>query len=133
MPAQRKLKSDKQHKGTLRKSREAKRAAKTSNPQSELEDAREALAAMRQNLRLSTAELAARGLLIKTAVLDHHGKATVAERINPAVRVQREALKSIASLKKQIAVLEEEAREREDEDDALDGLDDITKGLDGLK
>jgi hypothetical protein len=132
MAAQRKLKSDKRHSGTLRKSREAKRAA-NSDPKTELEDAREALTAMRQNLRLSTAELAKRGLLIKIPVTDHHGKITIAERINPCVRVQRESLKSIASLKKQIAILEEEAREREDDDDVLDGLDAINESLDNLK
>lgn len=132
MPAQRKTTEQKKRQGTLRKSREAARK-RSEDPQSELDDAREALAAMRQNLKLSTAEIAAKGMLVTTQIADSHGKFTVVERMNPALKIQREAMRAIASLKKQIAELQEEAAHKEDANDPLAGLDAITKSLEKFR
>jgi hypothetical protein len=109
MPAHRKTKKEKLLNGTLRKNREAART-KPADPKTELEDAREALAAMKQNLKLATAQIAEKGLLVTTQIADSHGKFTTVERINPAIKVQAAAMKAIASLKRQITQLEEEVK-----------------------
>jgi hypothetical protein len=100
---------------TFKKSREEARK-KPANPEEELADCREALEAMKQNLRLATADVAARGLLVETVVTDSHGKVSKVDRINPSLKIQREAMRAINNLKKQIAGLEEEARERQKKD-----------------
>jgi|HubBroStandDraft_6_1064221.scaffolds.fasta_scaffold102345_3 hypothetical protein len=85
------------------------------NPEQELADCREALAAMKQNLQLATADIAKRGLLVKTTVTDSHGKVSKVDRINPSVKIQREAMRAVNNLKKQICGLEEEEKAREEE------------------
>ena len=111
MPAHRMTKKEKAARGTLRKAREEART-KPADPQSELQDAREALEAMKQNMRQATQEISAKGLMVATQISDSHGKFTDVQRINPAVKVQREALRAISSLKRQILQLEEEINER---------------------
>jgi hypothetical protein len=97
---------------TFKKSREEARK-KPANPEQELADCREALEAMKQNLRLATADIASRGLLVETVVTDSHGKVSKVDRINPSLKIQREAMRAINNLKKQIAGLEEEEKARE--------------------
>jgi hypothetical protein len=111
MARPRKTKNEKLQAGTLRKSREAQRK-RPADPRSELEEAREMLEVMKENLRQANSELRNSGLMILTTISDSHGKFTEVRRVNPALRVQAAALKAIASLKKQSAVLEEEAAEK---------------------
>jgi len=103
---------------TFKKNREDARK-KPANPEQELADCREALEAMKQNLRLATADIAERGLLVETAVTDSHGKVSTVDRINPSLKIQREAMRAIGNLKKQITGLEEEnaAREKKKENE----------------
>jgi len=110
MPAHRKTKKEKELIGTLRKAREEART-KPADPQSELQDAREALEAMKQNMRQATQEISAKGLMVATQISDSHGTFTEVQRINPAVKVQREALRAISSLKRQISALQDEINE----------------------
>jgi len=112
MPAHRKTKKEKELFGTLRKAREEART-KPSDPQSELQDAREALEAMKQNMRQATQQIAENGLMVVTQISDSHGKFTEVQRVNPALKVQREAMRAIKSLKRQIAELQEEINEQE--------------------
>lgn len=109
MPALRKTKREKELNGTLRKDREAART-KPSDPRSELQDAREALEAMKQNMRQATQLLAENGLMVTTLIANTHGKFTEVQRVNPAVKVQREAMRAIKSLKRQVVELEEEIK-----------------------
>jgi hypothetical protein len=81
-----------------------------SDPAAELSDAQEALAAMRQNLKLATQEIAKKGLLVQTVICDSHGKPVKVERINPSIKIQREALRAIGVLKKQIESLQKEVQ-----------------------
>ena len=80
------------------------------DPAQELADAQTALDAMRQNLKLATAQIAEKGLLVSTQIADSHGRFTTVERINPAIKVQREALRTITVLKRQIEQLQKEVR-----------------------
>jgi SpoVK/Ycf46/Vps4 family AAA+-type ATPase len=109
MPALRKSKKEKALNRTLRQDREAART-KPSNPKTELEDAREALEAMKQNMRQATQQIAEQGLMVTTQIVNSHGKFTEVQRLNPAVKVQREAMRAIKFLKRQIAELEEELK-----------------------
>ncbi len=84
MPAHRKTKKEKELVGTLRKAREEART-KPSDPQSELQDAREALEAMKQNMRQATQQIAENGLMLATRIADSYGKFTEVLRVNPAV------------------------------------------------
>ena len=112
MAATRKSAKQKLLQDTFKKSREEARK-KPANPEQELADCREALEAMKQNLRLATADIAERGLLVETAVTDSHGKVSRVDRINPSLKIQREAMRAIGNLKKQIIGLEEEETARE--------------------
>jgi hypothetical protein len=85
-----------------------KKTAKAEVKTTEIEDVRQSLAEMRVNARLAAADIAKRGLSITTMVTDNNGKLNKVERVNPMVRIQREALRSIASLRRQLALLEEE-------------------------
>jgi hypothetical protein len=76
----------------------------------ELADAQEALAIMKDNLRSATAELKKTGLMVKTTITDHKGRITKVERPSPMLKVQREALRAINVLKRQIAQLQEEVK-----------------------
>jgi hypothetical protein len=110
MPAKRKSVAEKKLRGTLKAAREAART-KAVDPATELADARETLESMRHNLRLAGAAIKQHGLTIKTVVFDTHKKPIVAERTNPALKIQREALRAISSLKQQIVILESEVEE----------------------
>lgn len=92
------------------------------DPAAELADATEALAAMKQNLKLATKAIADKGLFVKTQIADSHGKFTTVERINPALKAQREALRAIGVLKKQIADLQKEVQASAKPMTALDVL-----------
>jgi len=82
----------------------------TADPVAELADAQEALAIMKDNLRSATAELKKTGLMVKTTITDHKGRITKVERPSPMLKVQREALRAINVLKRQIAQLQEEVK-----------------------
>jgi hypothetical protein len=127
VPAQRKTRKQKELNGTLRESREAARS-KPSNPLSELEDAREALEAMKQNMRAATQQISAKGLMVTTQIADSHGKFSDVLRINPAIKVQREAMRAITSLKRQISQLEEEINERDKEKQQEEGKSEFAIG-----
>ena len=94
----------------------------TVDPVQELKDATEALEIMRQNLRSATNELKKTGLMVKTTVTDSHGKHVTVERISPMVRIQREAMRTINVLKRQIAQLQQEVQATEKPLTALDVL-----------
>lgn len=100
-------KSVKVLKGTLRKSKTgAPRSA--ADVEQDITDTREAIAAMHTNLRMATADILENGMTVETTVTDSHGKAVTAQRINPAFKVQREALAALRSFKRYLVILEEE-------------------------
>ena len=92
------------------------------DPVQELADAQEALTAMKQNVKLATKAIADKGLFINTQITDSHGKFVTVERINPALKAQREALRAISVLKRQIADLQKEVQATEKPLTALDVL-----------
>jgi hypothetical protein len=105
----------------------AKRKRQPVDPEQELADCREALAAMKQNLQLATADIAKRGLLVKTSVTDSHGKVSKVDRINPSIKIQREAMRAVNNLKKQIAGLDEDQKAREEEKKRAEGRSEFSR------
>jgi hypothetical protein len=76
--------------------------------QSEILETEGLLGDIRFNLGLALDSIRKRGLTVKTVVLDSHGKPVKVEKINPALKIQREAVSSISSLKRQLVNLREE-------------------------
>ena len=74
----------------------------------EIADLQTILADMRYTLGLALDEIRERGLMVKTRVLDSNGQAVRVQKVNPAFKVQREAMSAIRSLKRQLAGLREE-------------------------
>jgi hypothetical protein len=99
-----------------------KKKVLVSDPAAELSDAQTALDAMRQNLKLATQEIAKKGLLVQTVICDSHGKPVKVERINPSIKIQREALRAIGVLKRQIESLQKEVQASAKPMTALDVL-----------
>jgi hypothetical protein len=98
-----------------------------SDPAGELLDAQTALDAMRQNLKLATQDIAKKGLMVQTVICDSHGKPVKVQRINPSIKIQREALRTIGVLKKQIEGLQKEVAASEKPLTALDILAQMKK------
>jgi hypothetical protein len=99
--------SEKKQRGTLRKDRQAK-PRRLEIIQREISDANQGMDDMRHNLSLAMTEIRLRGLMVKTKVLDSHGKPITTERVNPALKVYKEALAVIRSLKRYLILLQEE-------------------------
>ncbi|HTS06793.1 MAG TPA: hypothetical protein VMP68_14535 [Candidatus Eisenbacteria bacterium] len=97
------------------------------DPVQELSDANEALEIMKANLRSATAELKKTGLMVTTVITDSNGKHTKVQRVSPMVKVQREALRTIGVLKRQIAQLQEEVKLVQQPKSAWDLLKDAGK------
>lgn len=74
----------------------------------EIADMQTILADMRYTLGLALDEIRERGLMVKTRVLNSNGQAVRVQKVNPALKVQREAMSAIRSLKRQLAGLREE-------------------------
>jgi hypothetical protein len=98
--------ADKNLKGTQRKTSDTPRTA--AEVRADLKDVRDGIAAMHSNLRLATADILANGMMVETVVTDSHGKATPAQRVNPAFKVQREALSALRSFKRYLVILQDE-------------------------
>jgi hypothetical protein len=98
--------ADKKLKGTQRKSSDTPRTA--AEVRNDLKDVREAIAAMHHNLQLATAAILANGMTIETTVTDSNGKTTPTQRVNPAFKVQREALAALRSFKRYLVILQDE-------------------------
>jgi hypothetical protein len=113
--------ADKKAKGTVRKSKETPRTA--AEVRADLKDVREGIAAMHHNLQLATAAILTDGMTIETTVTDSHGKTTPTQRVNPAFKVQREALAALRSFKRYLAVLQEELGSSGEDETPAQGFD----------
>jgi len=62
-----------------------------------------------QNYRAAADDVRKRGWIVQTTRLDKHGAPVVTDRVNESVKIQREALRTIMSLKKHLAYEAENA------------------------
>ena len=67
-----------------------------------------AIVSMHMSMELATKEINEKGFFVQTVVHDSHGKASMVERQNPALKRQRESLRSITALQKQLSLLRDE-------------------------
>ena len=82
--------------------------AHSGNGREEIAETEQALTDMRHVLSLALTQIRKRGLMIKTVVLDSHGQPVKTEKVNPALKVQKDALTSVRSLKRYLVLLREE-------------------------
>lgn len=113
--------ADKKAKGTARKASDTPRTA--AEVRADLKDVREAIAAMHHNLQLATAAILTDGMTIETTVTDSNGKTTPTQRVNPAFKVQREALAALRSFKRYLAILQEELGSSGEDENPAQGYD----------
>jgi hypothetical protein len=97
------------------------------DPVAELKDAEECLEMVRQNLRTATAELKKRGLMVTTVVTNYKGRTEKVQRPNPALKIQRESLRAMTVLKRQIEQLQKEVKEVQQPKSAWDMLKEAGK------
>jgi hypothetical protein len=115
--------AEKKARGTLHKCRVA--APRTlETVRQEIEETEQALTDMRHVLALALAQIRKRGLMVTTKVLDSNGKGVRTEKLNPALKVQKDALSSVRSLKRYLVLLREEenlaSEKQKDNDDFSD-------------
>jgi len=94
-------------KGTLQKSRIV--APRTvEKVREEIADTEQALDDMRCVLGLALTQIRKHGLMVKVKVLDSHGKSVKTDKVNPAIKIHKDALSSVKSLKRYLTLLREE-------------------------
>lgn len=113
--------ADKTIKGTLRKGKDVPRTA--AEVRADLKDVRDGIAAMHANLRLATADILTKGMMVEAVVTDSHGKATPTQRVNPAFKVQREALAALRSFKRYLVILQDELGMSGEDETPAQGFD----------
>jgi len=74
----------------------------------EIADMEQATADMRYVLSLTVGEIHKKGLMVTLTVLDSHGAPVKVKKINPALKVQKDAMASLRSLKRMVILLREE-------------------------
>jgi hypothetical protein len=101
------LESEKQAKGTARKCRALKpRSKKDINE--EIKTIQQCLTDMQHNLVLAGQEIKQNGMYVEMEVTDNNGTLQKVKKINPAFKVQREALGALRGLKRHLQLLREE-------------------------
>jgi hypothetical protein len=74
----------------------------------EIADMEQATTDMRYVLSLTVGEIHKKGLMVTLTVLDSHGAPVKVKKINPALKVQKDAMASLRSLKRMVILLREE-------------------------
>jgi hypothetical protein len=74
----------------------------------ELADMEQAIGDMRYTLSLTVGEIRKKGLMVTLTVLDSHGAPVKVKKLNPALKVQKDAMASLRSLARMVVLLREE-------------------------
>jgi hypothetical protein len=74
----------------------------------ELADMEQAIDDMRYVLSLTVGEIRKKGLMVTLTVLDSHGAPVKTKKVNPALKVQKDAMSSLRTLKRMVVLLREE-------------------------
>lgn len=93
----------------------------------EMQDAIEGIAMMRANLTMAAQGIRSKGMYILSRATNNKGEVVTTERLNPAFKVQREAMAGLKTLKRALVLLREEEqlaqRNEKPEIDEFEGLD----------
>lgn len=76
--------------------------------EADIRQAEKILDAMQTNLQLALDSIERDGLFVVLGALDSNGQLKEAKKLNPAFRIQKDAVSAIRSLSKQLALLDEE-------------------------
>jgi hypothetical protein len=74
----------------------------------EIAEMEQAIDDMRYILSLTVGEIRKKGLMVTLTVLDSHGAPVKTKKVNPALKVQKDAMASLRSLKRMVDFLREE-------------------------
>ena len=111
--------AEKEARGTARKYRALKPRTKKVIG-AEIETIQQCLTDMQHNLVLAGQEIKTHGMYVELEVTDNNGTLQKVKKINPAFKVQKEALSALRSLKRHLTLLREEeslAGVKEQQDD----------------
>ena len=76
----------------------------------EISDMEQAIDDMRYTLSLTVGEIRKKGLMVTLTVLDSHGAPVKVRKVNPALKIQKDAMASLRSLKRMVEFLREEEK-----------------------
>jgi len=117
--------AEKDARGTHRADRDPNRPL--AEIQAEMNDAHEGIAMMRANLTMAAQGIRSKGMYIQSRATNNKGEVVTTERLNPAFKVQREAMAGLKTLKRALVLLREEEqlaqRNEKPEIDEFEGLD----------
>ncbi len=94
--------------------------------QEEIADALEGLTDMRANLKMAGQGIRSKGMYLPVKTTNNQGNTVEREALNPAFKVQREAMAAIKNIKRFLVLLREEEqaqREAKPEHNEFEGLD----------
>jgi hypothetical protein len=74
----------------------------------EIADMERAIDDMRFVLSLTVGEIRKHGLMVRLTILDSHGSPVKTKKVNPALKVQKDAMSSLRTLKRMVVLLREE-------------------------
>ena len=99
--------AEKKARGTARKSR-ALKPRKRSEIRSDMHSTEACIQDMQHNLTEATKEIRTLGMFIETTVTDNNGVAHVVRKLNPAYKIQKDAMQLMKQLRRQLVMLREE-------------------------
>ena len=98
--------AEKKAKGTHQACRDTTRSLV--EVRAELSDALDGIVIMRANLTMAAAGIKEKGMYILSRAANNKGEVVTTEKLNPAFKVQREAMSALKSLKRAVVLLREE-------------------------
>jgi hypothetical protein len=96
----------KEDRGTRRPDREIKRSL--DEVQAEIADTLDGLGMMRANVKMAVEAIKRRGMYIPIRTTNNRGECVETDKLNPAFRVQREALSALKTFRRALLLLREE-------------------------
>ncbi len=125
MPANKLTPAERKARGTYQPCRDIVRGL--DEIRAEIEDALNGLDMMRENLTMAVDGIRTKGMYLLSRATNNKGETVVTEKLNPAFKVQREALSGLKSLKRALVLLREEEAQAEEKSkavvDEFEGLD----------
>lgn len=117
--------AEKQAKGTHQRNRDTTRPLV--EVRAELQDTLDCIDMMRDNLTMAADGIKTKGMYLLARATNNKGEVVTTEKLNPAFKVQREAMSALKSLKRAAVLLREEEQiavkaEKPDVDE-FEGLD----------
>jgi hypothetical protein len=98
--------AEKQARGTHQAIRDSARPLE--EIRDEIADSLEGVALMRANLTMAAQGIKTKGMYLLSRATNNKGEVVTTEKLNPAFKVQREAMSAMKSLKRALIILREE-------------------------